>query len=104
MNGTIRSRIVAFRADNLSSKGSLYYFSHCNFLTPNLCACCVRSSTQMKNWAGNIVFGDSETVHPTSIDELVAIVAREKKVRARGSGHWYVIHYSSVIIDSNSRI
>lgn len=41
------------------------------------------------NWATNIEFHDSQTLHPRSIDELAGIVKSNKKVRVRGSGHCF---------------
>ena len=41
----------------------------------------------MENWATNVTFHDSQTLHPKSVAELAEIVTKNKNVRARGSGH-----------------
>ncbi|MEU8708335.1 FAD-binding protein [Streptomyces sp. NPDC048565] len=41
----------------------------------------------MRNWAGNIDFGETRTARPRSVDELRRIVAGSERVRALGAGH-----------------
>jgi xylitol oxidase len=41
----------------------------------------------MKNWAGNITYGAARVHHPTSVDELRAIVTGATAVRVVGTGH-----------------
>ncbi len=43
--------------------------------------------TAVTNWAGNITFSASAVHHPTSVEELQAVVAGARRVRALGSGH-----------------
>jgi alditol oxidase len=40
-----------------------------------------------RNWAGNVTFTADEVIAPTSIDEIAAVVARSRQVRALGTGH-----------------
>ncbi|MEV6981267.1 D-arabinono-1,4-lactone oxidase [Sphaerisporangium sp. NPDC051017] len=44
-------------------------------------------SSQITNWAGNVVFRAERVERPSSLDELRALVARSGKVRVLGSGH-----------------
>lgn len=41
----------------------------------------------LTNWAGNITFQAERVHHPSTIDELRAIIARATRLRALGSGH-----------------
>jgi xylitol oxidase len=41
------------------------------------------------NWATNIEFHDSQTLHPTNVEELASIITSHDKVRVRGSGHCF---------------
>ena len=43
----------------------------------------------MKNWSGTVTFQDSHTHAPATVDELAKIVAKEGKIRARGSAHCF---------------
>lgn len=43
----------------------------------------------MKNWSGMVTFQDSHTHSPATVDELAKIVAKEGKIRARGSAHCF---------------
>ncbi|CAN2182643.1 FAD linked oxidase, N-terminal [Candidatus Nanopelagicaceae bacterium] len=43
----------------------------------------------MKNWSGTVTFQDSHTHSPATVDELAKIVAKEGKIRARGSAHCF---------------
>ena len=43
----------------------------------------------LRNWATNITFGDHQTLHPTSVEELREIVVHNPKVRVRGSAHCF---------------
>lgn len=57
-----------------------------------------------QNWATNINFHDSQTLHPKSVEELAQIIKSEKKVRARGSAHCFNTiadsHNTVVILDA----
>src|SRR5689334_15961194 len=44
-------------------------------------------SETVTNWAGNIVFGAQQVLHPTSVDEVAGIVAAGGPIRVLGSGH-----------------
>ncbi|BCJ74298.1 putative xylitol oxidase [Catellatospora sp. IY07-71] len=44
-------------------------------------------STEVTNWAGNVVFGAARLHRPTTVDELRAAVAGARRVRALGTGH-----------------
>lgn len=44
-------------------------------------------ATAVTNWAGNITFSASAVHRPTTVDELRALVAGARRVRALGSGH-----------------
>jgi xylitol oxidase len=43
----------------------------------------------MKNWSGTVTFQDSHTHALATVDELAKIVAKEGKIRARGSAHCF---------------
>jgi xylitol oxidase len=43
----------------------------------------------MKNWSGTVTFQDSHSHSPATVDELAKIVAKERKIRARGSAHCF---------------
>lgn len=43
----------------------------------------------MNNWAGTVTFQDSQSYSPASLEELARIIAKEPKVRARGSAHCF---------------
>jgi xylitol oxidase len=43
----------------------------------------------MKNWSGTVTFQDSRSHSPATVDELAKIVAKEGKIRARGSAHCF---------------
>ncbi|MEV4343777.1 FAD-binding protein [Actinoplanes sp. NPDC049596] len=44
-------------------------------------------SETVTNWAGNIVFGARQVLHPSSVDEVAEIVAAGGPIRVLGSGH-----------------
>lgn len=44
-------------------------------------------SSEVTNWAGNVVFGAARLHRPTTVDELRAAVAGARRVRALGTGH-----------------
>ena len=48
------------------------------------------------NWAGNVQFGSSQVLHPTSLDEVQHIVATNELVRPLGSRHSF-----STVADSS---
>jgi len=41
------------------------------------------------NWATNITFNDSQTLHPESIEELAEVVLSHPHVKVRGTGHCF---------------
>jgi xylitol oxidase len=43
----------------------------------------------VKNWSGTVTFQDLQTLAPFAVDELAKIVAKEVKIRARGSAHCF---------------
>ena len=45
------------------------------------------TAAQRQNWAGNVTFEAQRLHRPQSVEELQAIVAASRKVRALGSGH-----------------
>ncbi|MEY9931150.1 xylitol oxidase [Catenulispora sp. GP43] len=44
-------------------------------------------STQIRNWAGNVVFSPARSHYPASLDEVRRIVAGARSVRVLGTGH-----------------
>lgn len=57
----------------------------------------------MKNWGGNIDYGEATVVSPASVDELAEAVASSRSCRALGSRHSFNrIAESDVIIDTSA--
>jgi xylitol oxidase len=47
----------------------------------------VTSAPPLTNWAGNLTFSGRRWHHPSTVDELCALVRRAEKVHAVGAGH-----------------
>jgi xylitol oxidase len=48
-----------------------------------------RQRAARRNWAGNVAFGATELVRPTSVAELQAVVRRQPRARAVGAAHCF---------------